>query len=102
MIHLSVQDIALLANLAGCCSSIDEFREYAVRTFGTDTSILSGQDEPAEFIVSYGSIDKIDLSPTQRQMMSAFNTINKLNKPGKLTSTVLKEKDEDVKMQKRS
>ena len=78
MIHLSVQDIALLANLAGCCSSIDEFREYAVRTFGTDTSILSGQDEPAEFIVSYGSIDKIDLSPTQRQMMSAFNTINKL------------------------
>jgi len=30
------------------------------------------------------------------------NTINKLNKPGKLTSTVLKEKDEDVKMQKRS
>ena len=28
------------------------------------------------------------------------NTINKLNKLGKLTSTVLKEKDEDVKMKK--
>ena len=78
MIHLSIQDIALLANLAGCCNSVDDFAEYAIRTYGTNSALLSGQDEPAEFVVSFQNLENLNMSPTQRQMSKAYETIKRL------------------------
>lgn len=75
MIHLSIQDVAMLANLASCCNSVDEFVEVARRTYGTDSSLLSGQTGPAEFVVNYESIAKISLPNSRRTFTSAYNTI---------------------------
>ena len=86
MIHLSIQDIALLANLAGCCNSVEDFAEYAIRTYGTNTALLSGQDEPAEFVVSFQNLENLSMSPTQRQMSKAYETIQKLkNSPDNIS-----------------
>ena len=71
MIHLTVQDIALLANLADCCNSVDEFVEYLNKTYGWGTTPLSARsDHDGEFVISYGTLQDITQDQTQDKRVS--------------------------------
>ena len=83
MIHLTIQDVALLANLAGCCNTVDEFVEYLNKTHAWGSTPLSAiQGHDGEFVVSYGTVRDLKYGPTDHQFTSAYNTISSLrNRP---------------------
>ena len=76
MINLSVQDIALLANLADCCNSVSDFRHYIVATYGTNSQLLSAHDRDGEFIVNYSSVTNLDFKPNTSQLITSYSTVD--------------------------
>ena len=86
MIHLTIQDVALLANLAGCCNTVEEFAEYLNKTHGWGSTPLSAQSpHDGEFIVSYDSIESIDYKQQQNQFTTEWATIQRLKSdPGSI------------------
>ncbi len=64
MIHLTIQDVALLANLADCCNTVDEFVEYFIKTHGWgDTPLSARQNHDGEFVTAYETIQKLKHEP---------------------------------------
>ena len=79
MIHLTIQDVALLANLADCCNTVEEFKEYVMKTHGWGSTPLSARsDYDGEFVISYGSLNTIKLEAPEHQFATTYNTVVKI------------------------